>query len=107
MLLFDTKNYNLFAHTKCSKNGWKKGVVANGNQRKLDIDESIYFRDNTKKRHSLIAAACEAGAASTTTDATLIENMRLISENIGIAFQIKDDLFDYGEEDIGKPRNRY
>jgi octaprenyl-diphosphate synthase len=72
--------------------------------RKLDIDESIYFEIIKNKTASLIAAACEVGAASATDNAELIEKMRLIGENIGIAFQIKDDLFDYGEADIGKPR---
>ena len=72
--------------------------------RKLDIDESIYFEIIRNKTASLIAAACEVGAASTTDDAELIEKMRQIGEYIGISFQIKDDLFDYGEADIGKPR---
>ena len=72
--------------------------------RKLDITEEIYFQIITNKTASLIAAACATGAASTSNDAELIEKMRLIGEHIGIAFQIKDDLFDYGENDIGKPR---
>lgn len=72
--------------------------------RKLDITEELYFQIITNKTASLIAAACATGAASTTKDEGLIEKMRLIGENIGIAFQIKDDLFDYGETDIGKPR---
>jgi octaprenyl-diphosphate synthase len=72
--------------------------------RKLDITEEIYFQIITNKTASLIAAACATGAASTTNDAELIEKMRLMGEHIGIAFQIKDDLFDYGETDIGKPR---
>ena len=72
--------------------------------RKLDIDESIYFEIIKNKTASLIAAACEVGAASTTNNVELIEKMRLIGEHIGVAFQIKDDLFDYGEADIGKPR---
>ena len=72
--------------------------------RKLDITEELYFQIITNKTASLIAAACATGAASTTKDEVLIEKMRLIGENIGIAFQIKDDLFDYGETDIGKPR---
>lgn len=72
--------------------------------RRLDIDESIYYEIIRNKTASLIAAACETGAASATTDDELIEKLRLLGENIGIAFQIKDDLFDYGEADIGKPR---
>jgi octaprenyl-diphosphate synthase len=71
--------------------------------RKLDIKEDIYFEIIRKKTATLIASACSAGAASATTDETLIAAMRLFGEKIGIAFQIKDDLLDYGDDDIGKP----
>jgi octaprenyl-diphosphate synthase len=72
--------------------------------RRLDIDESIYYEIIRQKTASLIAAACSAGASSTTDDELMIENMRLFGEKLGIAFQIKDDLFDYGDDAIGKPR---
>ena len=72
--------------------------------RKLDIKEDVYFDIITKKTASLIASACAIGAASVTSDKDLIEKMRHLGETIGIAFQIKDDLFDYGEDEIGKPR---
>jgi len=72
--------------------------------RKLDIEENVYFDIITKKTASLIASACAIGSASVTKDEALIEKMRLLGETIGIAFQIKDDLFDYGEQEIGKPR---
>jgi len=71
--------------------------------RRLDIKESIYYEIIRKKTASLIASACSAGAASTTKDELIIETMRLFGEKIGIAFQIKDDLLDYGDDDIGKP----
>lgn len=71
--------------------------------RKLDIDEAIYFEIIRQKTASLIAAACSAGASTTSNDPEIIEKMRLFGETIGIAFQIKDDLFDYGDADIGKP----
>ncbi len=71
--------------------------------RRLDIKEDIYYDIIRKKTASLIAAACSAGAASVTTDEVMIEKMRLFGEYIGIAFQIKDDLMDYGADDIGKP----
>lgn len=71
--------------------------------RRLDIDESIYFEVIRKKTASLISACCQAGAASTTNE----ENEAKMAEfgaKIGIAFQIKDDIFDYGTgEKIGKP----
>lgn len=71
--------------------------------RRLDIEESIYYDVIRQKTASLIAAACSAGAASTTQDEEVIEQMRQFGEAIGISFQIKDDLFDYGYADVGKP----
>ncbi len=71
--------------------------------RRLDIKEDIYYDIIRQKTASLIAAACAVGAASTTTDVDLIEKMRLFGEKIGIAFQIRDDLFDFGTDDVGKP----
>ena len=72
--------------------------------RRLDITEEVYYDIIRNKTASLIASACSAGAASATSDAAIIERMRLFGEKLGIAFQIKDDLFDFGDEDIGKPR---
>lgn len=72
--------------------------------RKLDIDEKIYFDIIRQKTAVLIASCCSCGAASVTEDKTVIEKMRQFGELVGIAFQIKDDLFDYGTgENIGKP----
>ncbi|MEO1257703.1 MAG: polyprenyl synthetase family protein [Bacteroidota bacterium] len=71
--------------------------------RRLDIKESIYYDVIRQKTASLIAASCSAGAASVTKDESVIERMRLFGEHIGIAFQIKDDLFDFGTDDVGKP----
>lgn len=72
--------------------------------RRLDIKEDVYFDIIRQKTASLIASACAAGTASATDDKDTIEKMRLFGETIGIAFQIKDDLFDYGTKSIGKPR---
>ena len=71
--------------------------------RRLDIKESIYYEIIRKKTASLIAAACSAGAASVSTDRAQVEKIRLFGEKIGIAFQIRDDLFDFGTDDVGKP----
>ena len=71
--------------------------------RRLDIEEPIYYEIIRQKTASLIASACSAGAASVTDDEQVIETMRLFGEKIGIAFQIRDDLFDFGDEDVGKP----
>ncbi len=71
--------------------------------RKLNIDEAVYLEIIRQKTASLFASCCETGAASATTNSTQIETMRLFGEKLGIAFQIKDDLLDYGTDDIGKP----
>jgi octaprenyl-diphosphate synthase len=71
--------------------------------RKLDIDEAVYFEIIRAKTASLLAAACASGAYSATADEAMTEKFRLFGENVGIAFQIKDDLFDYGQDNIGKP----
>ncbi|MDA9898066.1 polyprenyl synthetase family protein [Flavobacteriales bacterium] len=72
--------------------------------RKLDIKEDIYFEIIRQKTATLIAACCASGAAAANQDKETIERMRKFGELIGIAFQMKDDLFDYYNEDIiGKP----
>jgi len=71
--------------------------------RRLDIEEAIYYDIIRQKTASLIAAACAAGAVSTTSDQEKIERMHAFGEKIGIAFQIRDDLFDFGTAEIGKP----
>lgn len=71
--------------------------------RRLDITEEVYFQIIRQKTASLIASCCAVGAASAGGDAAQIEQARRFGELVGIAFQIKDDLFDYGEEEIGKP----
>ena len=71
--------------------------------RRLDITEEVYFEIIRQKTATLIAACCGIGAASVGSSAEEIEKMRLFGERIGIAFQIKDDLFDYTDAKIGKP----
>jgi octaprenyl-diphosphate synthase len=71
--------------------------------RRLDITEEVYFEIIRQKTATLIAACCGIGAASVGSPSEEIEKMRLFGERIGIAFQIKDDLFDYTDEKIGKP----
>ncbi|HLV13775.1 MAG TPA: polyprenyl synthetase family protein [Xanthomarina sp.] len=71
--------------------------------RKLDITEDIYYEIIRQKTATLIAACCSLGAASVKPESDHVERMRKFGELIGMAFQIKDDLFDYGNEAIGKP----
>ena len=71
--------------------------------RKLDITEDVYYEIIRQKTATLIAACCSLGAASVKPNTQEVEAMRKFGELIGMAFQIKDDLFDYGNTQIGKP----
>jgi len=71
--------------------------------RSLNLKEEIYFEIIRNKTASLLASACAAGAWSVSNNETITEKMRSFGENAGMAFQIKDDLFDYASENIGKP----
>ncbi len=71
--------------------------------RKMDVGEAIYYDVIRQKTASLIAACCACGAASAGANTETVERMRLFGEKIGIAFQIKDDMFDFGVDDVGKP----
>jgi octaprenyl-diphosphate synthase len=71
--------------------------------RRLDIVEEVYYEIIRKKTATLIAACCALGAKSVVEDEVKVAQMRKFGELIGMAFQIKDDLFDYTEDAIGKP----
>lgn len=71
--------------------------------RSLNLKEDIYYEIIRNKTASLLASACAAGCWSTCRDETLVDKMRLFGEKTGMAFQLKDDLFDYASESIGKP----
>ena len=71
--------------------------------RRLDITEAIYYEIIHQKTATLIAACCALGARSVSDDDEVVERMRKFGELIGMAFQIKDDLFDYTDDAIGKP----
>jgi octaprenyl-diphosphate synthase len=71
--------------------------------RSLNLSEPVYFDIIRSKTASLLASSCAAGAFAASHDEVRSEKMRQFGEKVGIAFQIKDDLFDYGTEDVGKP----
>lgn len=71
--------------------------------RNLNFDESVYYDIINGKTASLLASSCSAGAASVTQDEAIVEKMKNFGEQVGMAFQIKDDLFDYGDAKVGKP----
>ncbi len=72
--------------------------------RRMDISEAVYYEVIRQKTASLIASCCACGAASAGADDDTIKKMHSFGEKIGIAFQIKDDLFDFGTDDVGKPK---
>lgn len=71
--------------------------------RKLNLEEDIYFEIIRNKTASLLSSACAVGAYSTSGDEEITRTMKDFGEKVGIAFQIKDDLFDYGSDNVGKP----
>ena len=71
--------------------------------RRLDIDEGVYYQIIKQKTASLIASCCAVGACSVGAGEEVVKRMHAFGEKVGMAFQIKDDLFDYGEDEIGKP----
>ena len=71
--------------------------------RRLDITEDIYYEVVRQKTASLIASCCATGATSVDASEEVVQKMQLFGEKVGMAFQIKDDLFDYGTKEIGKP----
>lgn len=98
------KDYNLMEIVNNAVKEMSEGELLQIEKaRKLDITEEIYFDVIRKKTASLIASCCAVGAASTGADETMVEKARLLGEKIGMAFQIKDDLFDFGTDEIGKP----
>ncbi len=105
LLSVDNKDYHLLGLVSNAVREMSEGELLQIEKaRKLDIDEAVYFDIIRKKTASLIASCCACGAASVTTDEKTVEQLRAFGEAVGIAFQIKDDLFDYGDgSNIGKP----
>ena len=104
LLSLEKKNTDLLAVVARSVKEMSEGELLQiEKSRTLDITEEEYFEVIRKKTASLISTCCEAGAISVQSDSEK-ENMRLFGEKVGLAFQIKDDIFDYGTPDkIGKP----
>ena len=104
LLSIDNKDFHLLGLVSNAVREMSEGELLQIEKaRKLDIDEAVYFDIIRKKTASLIASCCACGAASVTNDENVIDRMRAFGEAVGVAFQIKDDLFDYGDgTNIGK-----
>ena len=105
MLSIDNKDYHLLHIVSNAVKQMSEGELLQIEKaRKLDIEEPVYFDIIRQKTASLIASCCACGAASTGADEDTVNKMRLFGETTGIAFQIRDDLFDYESNgSMGKP----
>lgn len=104
LLSIDHQDFNLLKIVSEAVKQMSEGELLQVEKvRRMDVDEPVYYEVIRQKTASLIAACCACGAASAGADANTIEQMRLFGEKIGIAFQIKDDMFDFGTDDVGKP----
>ncbi len=104
LLSIDNDDFDILKHISVAVREMSEGELLQIEKaRQLDITEDIYFDIIRKKTATLIAACTAIGASSVDADKNEVEKMRKFGEIIGIAFQIKDDLFDYGEDRIGKP----
>jgi octaprenyl-diphosphate synthase len=105
LLQLDAKRYNFLHLISRAVQDMAEGeILQMKKSRKLDIDDETYFEIIRKKTASLIATSMAIGAASATEDQDIVEKMYRIGQDAGIAFQIKDDIFDYQAKGIlGKP----
>ncbi len=104
LLAIDNKDFNLLEIVSNAVREMSEGELLQIEKtRKLNISEEVYFEIIRQKTASLISSACAIGAASANSEKLMTERMKLFGEKVGIAFQIKDDLLDFGYEDTGKP----
>jgi octaprenyl-diphosphate synthase len=104
ILSVENRDFNLLSIVSKAVKEMSEGELLQiEKSRQLDITEDIYFQIIRQKTASLIASCCAVGASSSGASEEVVESMRAFGEKIGMAFQIKDDLFDYGEDEIGKP----
>ena len=105
LLCIDNKDYDILDVISESVKQMSEGELLQIEKtKKLDIDEETYFEIIKKKTASLISSCCKIAAISIGSKPNQIKKIARLGLNIGIAFQIKDDLFDYGKRRIGKPR---
>ncbi len=105
LLALENKEYDLLEIVSTATQEMSEGELLQIEKaRRLDISEEVYFEIIRKKTASLIASCCAAGSAAISDDKDIVNKMHQFGEYVGIAFQIKDDLFDYQKNlDTGKP----
>lgn len=103
-LALEHKDYDLLSICTDAVKEMSEGELTQMEKaRHLDITEELYYEIIRQKTASLIASCCAAGASSAGASPEVVAQMKKFGECVGMAFQIKDDLFDYGEDEIGKP----
>jgi octaprenyl-diphosphate synthase len=103
-LSLDNKDFDLLSIVNTAVQQMSEGELLQMEKaRHLDISEEIYYEVIRQKTASLIASCCAVGACSSGANGNTVETMQKFGEHVGMAFQIKDDLFDYGDDEIGKP----
>jgi octaprenyl-diphosphate synthase len=103
-LSLENKDFHLLSIVNTAVQQMSEGELLQMEKaRQLDIEEVVYYDIIRQKTASLIASCCAVGASSVAASEEMVARMQLFGEKVGMAFQIKDDLFDFGEEEIGKP----
>lgn len=104
LLSIDNQDYELLKIVSGAVREMSEGELLQIEKaRNLDITEDVYYEIIRQKTASLIASCCAVGACASGAGKSKIQDMKNFGEKVGMAFQIKDDLFDYGDEEIGKP----
>lgn len=104
LLAIDHKDFDLLEIVSQAVKAMSEGELLQLEKaRRLDITEEVYFNIINGKTASLISSCCALGAASQNQSHKVIQDLALFGTKVGLAFQIKDDIFDYGTADIGKP----
>jgi octaprenyl-diphosphate synthase len=104
LLSVDNNDFDLLSISSTAVKQMSEGELLQlEKSRTLNLQEPEYFDIIRMKTASLIASCCAMGTRSVTEDIETVEKMRQFGEYVGIAFQIKDDLFDYGDDNVGKP----
>jgi octaprenyl-diphosphate synthase len=104
LLSIENKDFDLLEMLSTSVREMSEGELLQLEKaRNLSATKEVYFEIIRKKTATLIASCCQIGAATTTSDPVILDKMREFGECIGLAFQIRDDLFDFGESKSGKP----
>jgi octaprenyl-diphosphate synthase len=104
ILSVENKDFNLLSIVTDAVREMSEGELLQFEKsRRLDITEEVYYEIIRRKTASLIASCCAVGASSSGASDDVVRKMSEFGEKIGMAFQIKDDLFDYGDDEIGKP----